>query len=617
MALSSTLLPLSLDRVIEGRYIASPSSILFTIPLEILHSIIGYIASDKSHLASLALVNSTCRQLARSCQFNNLHLDYSSTALQVLAMLQKEAVQRYKSSDRMTVSPSLGACVRQLRIDSQDYWPRLQSMLPPGFRTGQEPDGTAVEIGRCISAHLSESLNQLYWPTAFLVLPTLPNLQSLCIRECFLDDSRLDCLMGLSIKNLELSAEFPQIPKMRTIRNSCRLETLETLSIETTWEFDFAYNNTGLDASGFYGPILASCCSNLRRLVISHRKFESFRSQMPKDRPLSFSMEFPKLKTLYIDSMTLVDARVISCLVREGLTSLSIPYNDTSHFLSEIDQIRTLDMVVLDSFEATELTPTCFIEKNTQIRSLAISWALGAFLGHVIQSLQHHGNLKNLSLVWRENDIPEASLEKLSLLSSIVTRIATSGHLDSPFQLQYNYQATNLQFAYRPRPAVSYRRLEIARKMPHILLEPSPRTLALVTSIEMLHLSAGQLSGYPHDWFVDHDKLRRYVGYLAKLRRLIITRDTYSLLPDEVDIFDPGRYYDFRKPKSASWAAHETRMLRIAFLYVQTLPMLEFLHIGQVLFAVEDDGGIRKPIVTGSAWVGEGEYDVLKEEFGV
>ncbi|KAI1182702.1 hypothetical protein F5B17DRAFT_419305 [Nemania serpens] len=556
MAPPITLPPLSLDRVIEGRHIASPSSILFTIPREILHLIIGLVASDKSHLASLALVNSTCRQLARSCQFSNLHLDYGSVALEVLAMLQKEAAQRYRSSDRMTVSPSLGACVRQLRVDTKEFWPRLQSLFPPGFHSAAQPDDKEVERARGLSDVMSEFLSHLYWPTALLVIPTLPNLQSLCMTGLTLEDDLLDCVIGLPIKNLELNGGFLRTPPKRASRSLCPLETLETLHIDSNWELDFAYgnySNTELDPSGFYEILLASCCSSLRRLEISHRQIHMFLQRgMLKERPLSFYMEFPKLKTLHIGRMTVVDARVLSCLVREGLTSLNIPYNDTSQFLSGLGQIRTLDTVILDGYRTTG-SPTRFIEANTQIRSLAISWAVDAFLGRVIQSLHHHGSLKRLSLEWHENHIPETSLERLSLLSSI----------------------------------------------------------------EMLHLGAGKDMGRPEDWFVDHDELRRYVGRLPQLRRLIITHDTYPLQADEAVFLDPDRYYYNRVPGTAIWAAHETRMRELAFAYVETLPMLEFLHIGKVIFAVEERNGVREPIVTRSAWIVNNEYSVLKEEFGV
>ncbi|KAI1741691.1 hypothetical protein F4680DRAFT_414760 [Xylaria scruposa] len=557
--------PLLLDRVIEGRDIASPSSILFTIPREILCLIIGYVASDKMDLASLALVNSTCRQLARSCQFNYLHIDYSPTALKILAMLQGEALQRYRSSDRMTVSSSLGACVRQLKVDTGNYWPRLKSMLPPDFiGASAGPDEKEVERARCISSTLGEFINHLYWPAALQIISTLPNLQSLCVSGCATDDGLVDCLTGLSIRNLELKGDLLRIPNTRTKQNSYPLgNTLETLILETSWEIDFSPNNpnsTRLDASGFYRTLLASCCSNLRRLEFSHRRANPFKNfKMPgiielTDMPLSFYMEFPKLKTLHIGSFTLVDAQVVSCLVREGLTSLGIPYdNDTSQFLSEIGQIHSLDTISLECFEATGATLTRFIEANTQIRSLAVSWTVDAFLGRIIQSLHYHGKLKRLSLAWRETEIPETSLEKVSLLSSI----------------------------------------------------------------EILHLSAGDQSGWPHNWFVDHDKIKTYVSRLSKLRRLIITRDTYPLPPDDVALFEPGRYYDFRKPGSRFWTSHETRMYQHAVAYVQTHPVLEFLHIGQVLFAVEENGGHRRPVVAGSAWVGETEYNVLKEEFGV
>ncbi|KAI0808646.1 hypothetical protein GGR55DRAFT_200705 [Xylaria sp. FL0064] len=96
---SITLPPLPFHRAMEGRPVASSSSVLFNVPSEILQLIMGYVAPDKSYLSSLALVNSTCRQLARSYQFNKLNLDYSSNAARALSMLRKEAVQRYQSSD--------------------------------------------------------------------------------------------------------------------------------------------------------------------------------------------------------------------------------------------------------------------------------------------------------------------------------------------------------------------------------------------------------------------------------------------------------------------------------------------------------------------------------------
>ncbi|KAI1178468.1 hypothetical protein F4777DRAFT_537754 [Nemania sp. FL0916] len=557
MASPITLPPLLLDRVLEGRQIASPSSILFTIPPEILHLIIGHVASHKSDLASLALVNSTCRQLARSYQFSNLHLDYGSAALEILAMLQKEAVQRYRSSDRMTVSPALGVCVRRLRVDANKFEPRLMSLLPPDF----EQEGEEIKRLRRIEATMSESLNHLYWPTALLIIPTIPNLQSLQLSRCTLKDDLLDILIQLPIKNLELSGDFPRMPNLQARRDLRPLGTLETLCIETNWSLDdFTFNklvdndSIRLDPSAFYKTLLASCCSNLRRLEISHRRYDFLgKVDWVQEPPLSFYMKFPKLKTLNIGRMTVLDPRTLTCLVPEGLTSLNIPYNDTSQFLPDIGQICTLDTVLLHCTKATGSTPTRFIETSTQIRLLALFWAKDAFVRRVVQSAHRHGNLNSLSVRWAENDISEESLEKLSLLSSI----------------------------------------------------------------EILHLSAGHPGGWTHNWFVDHNKVKRYLGRLPQLRRLIITRDNYLHDSEIGNIVDPERIYELCKPGSALWAEHETRMLEHALTYVHTLPMLEFLLIGQVIFTVKEIDGHREPFVTGSAWVGEREYDIVVEEFKI
>ncbi|KAI1781365.1 hypothetical protein F4818DRAFT_398809 [Hypoxylon cercidicola] len=544
MAPPASVPPVSFNRVIEGSSIASTSSILFTIPTEILELIIGYVASDKSHLASLALVNSACRQLARSCQFKSIVLDYGSTATKVLALLSKEAAQRYRSADRVSISPSLGICVRQLMINASSYWSSVESFMPSTRHSETVVDDDELATARSVASILNEHLEHLYWPTVLLVIPTLPNLQSLTMESCELGDEVLDCLMGSSIKHLKLRGQFQRIPNVRLGRNSC---PLETLSVDTSWDFHSAFDHPGqLDSSAFYQGLLELCCSSLRCLELAQRDFPG-----KKDRPISFDIKFPELKTLQIGWFTSVDARAVSCLVREGLSSLSIPYDDPP---SELGQINTLDTLILYGNEATGSAPARLIKSNTQIRSLAIRHGRSdTFLRHAIQSLRYHENLKSLSLIWEENDIPEASLEQLSFLSQV----------------------------------------------------------------EVIHISAGELFGWPHDWFVDHSIIGGYLSRLVNLRRLIIQRDTYLPPPGVEDIVDPMRYYHFRKPGSRRWATHEARMLDHASMYVRLLPRLEFIHIGQVLFTVKKNGEFRKPIVTGSAWVGENEYEVLKEEFEV
>ncbi|KAI0808645.1 hypothetical protein GGR55DRAFT_652276 [Xylaria sp. FL0064] len=175
--------------------------------------------------------------------------------------------------------------------------------------------------------------------------------------------------------------------------------------------------NFGLLPSYFYETLLSSCCSNPRSLNLSHSNGNIYREAKT---PLYFNMEFPKLTTHRIGAFESVDARVLSSLVREGLTSLAIEYNGAAQFPSGLGQIRTLDKLILCCRRRMSgSTPTRFIEANTQIRTLAVTQTEDAFLRRVVHSLRYHKSLKSLSLWWEEKDIPEASLDEISLLSSV------------------------------------------------------------------------------------------------------------------------------------------------------------------------------------------------------
>ncbi|KAK1243958.1 hypothetical protein MKX08_002096 [Trichoderma sp. CBMAI-0020] len=85
-------------------------------PSEILADIVDLLADDKSALASLALVNSDCRYLARSCQFAEIHFDYSNQSHQLLVHLAKEALRK---TDLTTRTFPIGVCVRRVTFASR------------------------------------------------------------------------------------------------------------------------------------------------------------------------------------------------------------------------------------------------------------------------------------------------------------------------------------------------------------------------------------------------------------------------------------------------------------------------------------------------------------------
>ncbi|EPE28331.1 F-box [Glarea lozoyensis ATCC 20868] len=81
-------LPLSVSKVLEG-WPVDPDTLIFRLPSEILSQIVQDI--DKKDLASLALVNSACRQLVRSRQFASVTMNYSEESCEILAQLMRES----------------------------------------------------------------------------------------------------------------------------------------------------------------------------------------------------------------------------------------------------------------------------------------------------------------------------------------------------------------------------------------------------------------------------------------------------------------------------------------------------------------------------------------------
>lgn len=111
-------LPLSFDRVNEGRHPVSLAP-LFQLPLEVLSIIIHHV--EPASLAALARVSRDCRQLARSRQFASIQLDYSDSSLDLLEKLMSESVERLENGG-YTLYPSLGACIRRIRVGTHPGW---------------------------------------------------------------------------------------------------------------------------------------------------------------------------------------------------------------------------------------------------------------------------------------------------------------------------------------------------------------------------------------------------------------------------------------------------------------------------------------------------------------
>lgn len=107
---------LSFDRVMEGRTVDS-QSYLFALPIEILGQIMQYLFAGD--LATLALVNSDCRQLARSQQFKAIRLDYSPNTWLLLEKLSSGALGQIQNPIPGSYP---GSSIRHLKIATDSGW---------------------------------------------------------------------------------------------------------------------------------------------------------------------------------------------------------------------------------------------------------------------------------------------------------------------------------------------------------------------------------------------------------------------------------------------------------------------------------------------------------------
>ncbi|KAI1314121.1 hypothetical protein F5Y03DRAFT_389602 [Xylaria venustula] len=469
--------PLSLSRAMEGHPISSAASPLFSIPTEILEMIATYVARDKSHLASLALVNSGCRQLARTFQFKTVVLNYDSTALSILGLLQKEARHWYLSSNRIT-APSMGTCIRELCVNTSNYWLYRNGIAPkPLSTTGMTQKQIETERADHLVTLLVDNIEYLYWPAVYLVIPRLSNLRYLAIEAddvpVALNDELLDCLVGLPIEELRLEGKcIHPLTISPVVRDICpRLKVIDVL----VWQWVTMEKDPGpFDSSPFFQALFRSCAATLESVCIGQRVT---RKKRYKFEPIHFnSLEFPKLKFLHISYPgTILTSSALSSLTPQGLRFLCVRYGEPSlvHFLSERGRINTLETLILDADSQPapeEMASLRFIKSNDQIKTLLMmSPCRDCFIVSALLSIRHHETLKKLYVHWFERSISDDSLNALSRLCQV----------------------------------------------------------------EVLCIGAGAFLGHSHDWFVDHKNIKAHLGHLTTLRRLMFRRDTYQLPPDE------------------------------------------------------------------------------------
>lgn len=71
--------------------------------------------------------------------------------------------------------------------------------------------------------------------------------------------------------------------------------------------------------------------------------------------------------------------------------------------------------------------------------------------------------------------------------------------------------------------------------------ESSIEMIGSLTSLEQIHLSAGDQHGWRHNWLIDHELMRQHLGKLPNLKRIAFSRDSYNF--DSLSQWEVECYY--------------------------------------------------------------------------
>lgn len=552
--------PVTFVRALEGKPIAASQSPLLKIPSEILDMIIKYVSVEPEVLASLALVNSDCRQLARIYQFRTVKFDASSRSEIKLNILAREMSERQHHGDSR-FKPTLSVCIHRVVFNYVGYWNEMNAIRPRGrrgfldeMRRDDYDDDEMYKWQQWRGAmdQSNHRLRNVYEPTLFSVMASLVHLQSLDLNQARWNQPFFDWLSNSKIRHLKIDdLEMPA--RDHVTDEDSVVVPLESLNIRLSWKFSFTINYEGplLNASGCWNIVLRMSSASVKILILSHQTAASQSRQDP-EVDISFSLQFPQLRVLDLRRATKFDQSALRSLILTSprLSVLVINYSHqfTRELLDREGRISSLVTLVL--CRCLDVIPDDstldFLKKNPQLTAFAFrDPAPVKVLNHSLSILTGFPQLRKLSLVWDDYNIPESSLTALTFLSSL----------------------------------------------------------------EILHLSCGLQTDWLYDWYLHHESIIDCLKPLKRLKQLAFTRDIYSYTGTPSHFKREGTY---RKLREYYWDEHCLSMDAWALTYAKAFPNLEFIHLGQASFEISRvDNEIKL------SWMEEEDFSWMGVMFGL
>ncbi|KAI0131452.1 hypothetical protein F4814DRAFT_169454 [Daldinia grandis] len=578
---------LVLDRVMEGRPLVSQSRLL-QLPSDILTDIVNLLADDSSTLASLAKVNSDCRQLARSSQFAEISFNYAnSQAQQLLSKLDQERISRNNNSKQ---GPTIGACVRRITTASYPdfviYFMRSETFQTT--ETSAEREEQAHQRYKSIRADIQR-----------VICSALPNLEVIVWHDAYpMGISLFKHIMESPARHLWLRRlpiekqtivtflEQPPIPSTWPLRSLVISVYLELLPREPARE----ETHPELAPARFFELLLRSCAPTLESLTWLLRNKSINGKLIPQpsnDKPVSF----PRLHFLRLDNLG-PPRSLLPSLFNAPLRHLSLhlqPDFELRDILANCGNFSDLETLVVqplpESKDYAEFIAG-FIARHEMVKKLYVS-----------EDSQARGETAHLDTCI----IPLFSTGRFERLRTLSL---TWGGGDYRKMEQYTISVWTASLA----------------------------TIACLASLEELSLGAGTEAGPYCQWLVDHDRLRDIFFKLKKLKGLALYHDTYpwetsstsenaeryygaqSFTEDEIsdmlarlDLEENPAYLTrilnregdeeerFDRGYILWEVLHRNRMLKQTEAWAAAFPSLKWTYFGQRLMGVEEELELGSP----------------------
>lgn len=324
-------------------------------------------AIPEGSLASFALVNSDCRQLARSRQFASVLFDYSSQTWNILQKLGKESIERASacSNNSKTTNLALGPCIRRLSVATSPSWLERIHGVELSDQFTKLPEEERSRRMR----NASKQYFGVYIPTIEHILKdqaTLPHLELLDWEDHVpVHPSLFDAIVNSSVKHFKafrVQASRPAVidPPQSHPRGLWPLQTLH-LEIVASFHVD------KMDLTGLCVSMLRHCSATLKSLTWASRRVGS---------PISVDQHgpFPSFASLRhhrISYLEFADTHLLRELVHDDLTSLAVDTKSYQDFFNHRGRLPGLQIFVWDTSHIELDDSMDFLEDNPQLSKLS------------------------------------------------------------------------------------------------------------------------------------------------------------------------------------------------------------------------------------------------------